>query len=212
MEERGILRTGVAGELPSLAQALCTAGGQLVAGLGDGYLTPNLLHDLTLLTLGPQLRGGANVRRGTAAIRIAFEAIKEIISDSITSVQNNRISVVNAAKRTVAIEFAADPDIVIREQMGKGSVRQVVAIEVKGGTDFSNMHNRLGEAEKSHRNAKARGYAECWTVLNIDNFDLAMAKQESPTTDRFYRISQLVEASGPEYEDFRNRILSLVGI
>ena len=34
--------------------------------------------------------------------------------------------------------------------------RPLVAIEVKAGTDASNIHNRIGEAEKSHLKARAR--------------------------------------------------------
>lgn len=49
------------------------------------------------------------------------------------------------------IEFAPDPDIVIREEFSKGKYRNIITIEVKGGTDFSNIHNRVGEAEKSHQ-------------------------------------------------------------
>jgi hypothetical protein len=39
-----------------------------------------------------------------------------------------------------------------------------------------------------------------------------MAKKESPSTNRFYRISDLVSGNGAEYQDFRNRVISLTGI
>jgi hypothetical protein len=32
-----------------------------------------------------------------------------------------------------------------------------VAVEIKGGKDYSNIHNRIGEAEKSHQKAKKEG-------------------------------------------------------
>jgi hypothetical protein len=80
---------------------------------------------------------------------------------------------------------------IIREEMAPGKYRQLIAIEVKGGTDFSNIHNRIGEAEKSHQKARAEGYAECWTVVNVDRIDLDMARRESPSTHRFYRLSDL---------------------
>ncbi|MDR3122319.1 MAG: XcyI family restriction endonuclease [Treponema sp.] len=35
--------------------------------------------------------------------------------------------------------------IVIREELGENRYRNIVAIEVKGGKDFSNIHNRVGE-------------------------------------------------------------------
>ena len=82
---------------------------------------------------------------------------------------------------------------------------------IKGGTDFSNIHNRIGEA-KSHQKAKGDGYVECWTVVNVDRIDLATSKTESPSTNRFYRLSQITAGLGKEYEDFATRVTSLTGI
>ena len=64
----------------------------------------------------------------------------------------------------------------------------------------------------SHQKARAAGYVECWTVVNVDRFDEEMAQRESPSTDRFYRISDLSKREGAPYFDFRNRIISLAGI
>jgi hypothetical protein len=212
MEERGIIRKEISGEIESLAVALCEAGALLVAGLGTGRINAGLLDDLTLLTLGPQLRGGANVRKGAAGIKTVFNAIHEIVVNSIIATTEARMEIENATGRKVFIEFAPDPDIIIREEMRAGVFRQIVAIEVKAGSDFSNIHNRIGEAEKSHQKAKGNGYAECWTVVNVDKIDMAMAGRESPSTNRFYRISDLVAAEGPEYQDFCDRVVSLSGI
>ncbi len=107
---------------------------------------------------------------------------------------------------------APDPDIVILEEMAPNAKRNVIAIEVKAGKDFSNIHNRIGEAEKSHQKAKQAGFVECWTIVNVDRIDLAMARKESPSTNQFYRISALERAVGDEFLDFRSRVLSLVGI
>jgi hypothetical protein len=113
----------------------------------------------------------------------------------------------------VFIQFAPDPDIIIREQMSSGTFRNIIAIEVKAGSDFSNIHNRIGEAEKSHNKAKGTGgYTECWTVVNVDNIDIELARKESPSTNRFYRISDLVAGKGADYEDFVERLVSLTGI
>ena len=118
----------------------------------------------------------------------------------------------NAAGRKVFIEFASDPDIVIREEIGKNNYRNIVAIEIKSGKDFSNIHNRIGEAEKSHQKAKQSDYVECWTVVNVDRIDIEMAKKESPSTNRFFILSQLVSKIGNEYQNFKERIISLTGI
>ena len=170
------------------------------------------MDDLTLLTIGPQLRGGANVKKGISSIVDVFEAIHKIVNTAKLSATSNKIQLKNAADRIVVIELAPDPDIVIREQMSEQSIRNIIAIEVKGGTDFSNIHNRVGEAEKSHQKAKAEGYVECWTVVNVDNIDINMAKKESPSTNQFFRISALKSEEGIEYEDFKNRIISLTGV
>jgi hypothetical protein len=212
MEERGAIRKEVAKEVGVLAAALCEAGALLVAGIGTAKISAALLNDLTLLTLGPQLRGGANVRKGAAGIRTVFNVIYEIVADAVASTTETRMEIRNATGRMVLIEFAPDPDIIIREEMRLGVYRQIIAIEVKAGSDFSNIHNRIGEAEKSHQKAKSIGYSECWTVVNVDKIDMEMARRESPSTNRFYRISDLVAGAGDDYQDFRDRVVSLTGI
>lgn len=211
MEERGVMRVA-ASDISELAKALCEAGALLVSGLGDAKISAGLLDDLTLLTLGPQLRGGANVRKGAAGIQVVFNAIHEIVAQAVVSRTDTRLVIKNATGRTVVITFAPDPDIIIREEMRPKVFREIIAIEVKAGSDFSNIHNRIGEAEKSHQKAKANGFVECWTVVNVDKIDLVMARRESPSTNRFYKISDLVAATGDDYQDFRDRVVSLTGI
>lgn len=212
MEDRGTIRKEIAGEIDALARAMCVTGAVLVSGLDRNRISAALLADLALLTLGPQFRGGANVRKGVTGLRTVFEAIHGIVAGSLVSATDTRMTIAGAAGRTVLIEFAADPDIVIREEMRPGSFREIVAVEVKAGSDFSNIHNRIGEAEKSHQKARAAGFAECWTVVNVDRIDLAMARRESPSTNRFYRISDIAAGEGAEFDDFRDRIRSLTGV
>jgi hypothetical protein len=212
LEDRGVVSKAVSGDIAELCQAIAEAGTLLLAAISSAPINLGLLDDLTLLTLGPQLRGGANVKRGTAAIVAVFGVIKEIVQHAVTSSNARRIELRNAAGRAVFIEFASDPDIVIREEMPSGGLRHIVAMEVKGGQDFSNVHNRIGEAEKSHQKARDNKYTECWTVVNVDRIDLTMAKKESPSTDRFYRISSLIDATGAEYDDFKDRIIALTSI
>ena len=212
MEKEGRLTEANATDLVFLCEALAGAGTFLLDGIGAGRISQARLDDLTLLTLGPQLRGGANVKRGVAEVRRVFDAIHDIVKPAIENTAKSSIEVKNAADRRVLIEFAADPDIIIREEMSEGQFRKLIAVEVKGGPDFSNIHNRIGEAEKSHQKARAAGYVECWTVVNVDRIDMDMAGRESPSTNRFYRISDLTRADGAEYADFRRRIISLTGI
>lgn len=212
MEEKGAIPKGKEPEIPNLCQALVQCGNALLAGIGPARVNRDLLDDLALLTVGPQLRGGANVKRGAKGIVQVFGAIHDIVQTAALEVDDSRMVIRNAAGRLVYIEFAPDPDIIIREEMAVGSFSEKIAIEVKAGEDFSNIHNRIGEAEKSHQKAKARGYVECWTVVNVDRIDMALAKAESPSTNRFFRLSAVLSKAGQEYTDFRNRIVSLIGI
>jgi hypothetical protein len=214
METKGILNKRYQNKLLDLCKALIKSSISLIEELSSENLNNKFIDDLTLLTIGPQLRGGANVEKGTAGIIDVFNIIHTIVEKSITVSESNKskITITNAAGRKVLIEFASDPDIVIREEIGKNHYRNIVAIEVKGGRDFSNIHNRVGEAEKSHQKAKQNGYVECWTVVNVDRIDIETAKKESPSTNKFYIISQLVSAKGNEYQDFKENIISLTGI
>ncbi len=212
MEAKGVISKTAAPDLSLLCSAFCASGSFMLTGLGHFNLNRGLLDSLTLLTVGPQLRGGANNKRGSDGIVLVFAIIKEIVDHAIVQIDSLAIELVNAAGRKVMIEFAADPDLIIREQISPGIFRELVAIEIKSGTDISNVHNRIGEAEKSHQKAKGRGFTECWTVHNVKRLDMKTAHKESPSTNRFYSLERLGERAGPEYEDFKTRVVSLTGI
>jgi hypothetical protein len=210
MEDTGRVPAGV--DLKSLSIAMISCVCTLIEGIGIQHVTRHLIDDLTLLTLGPQLRGGANVKKGSVSIQAVFELVHMIVKGSVTKASEKRLEVKNAAGRRVLIEFSSDPDIVIREAITKKSFRNIIAIEVKGGTDISNIHNRLGEAEKSHQKARKNGYVECWTIVNVAKLDHAKAAQESPSTNRFYQLADIVAGGTNEWTDFRSRIVALIGI
>lgn len=212
METSGKIAKAVAGDIPALCAALCGAASSLLRGIEPLQPGRELLHELTLLTVGPQLRGGANNQRGLAGIVQVFEVIRKIVAHAATEVRGNAIEIASATGRKVLVAFAPDPDIIIREEMSPGRFRNIVAIEIKSGTDVSNIHNRIGEAEKSHQKARNRGYTECWTVVNVSRLDREKARAESPSTDRFYSLAELTREDSAEYEDFRLRIVSLTSI
>lgn len=212
MEVKGVIGKLAKPKISELCTAFCGAASALLSGVGPLRVSRELLDDLTLLTVGPQLRGGANNQRGTNGIVLVFEIIREIVSHATAEVRESAIEVNSATGRPVLIEFAADPDIIIREEMAHQNYRNVVAVEVKSGTDVSNIHNRIGEAEKSHQKARARGYTECWTVINVSRLDMVKARSESPSTDRFYSLTELSLREGEQYEDFKMRVLSLTAI
>ena len=43
-----------------------------------------------------------------------------------------------------------------------------------------------------------------WPVVNVDKIDVALAHKESPNTNRFYRISDMLAAEGDDYEELRD--------
>lgn len=212
METSGKINSKSPVSIMKLCSALCNAASHLVQNLESTNLTLDLLDDLALLTVGPQMRGGVNNKLGQKGIKDVFAIIQEILSHAIINHTNEAIEIRNASGRDVWVEFAADPDIVIREEMSEKNSRKILAIEVKSGTDVSNIHNRIGEAEKSHQKAKQEGYRECWTVVNVSKLDIAKAKTESPTTNTFYSLKSLLTRNGSEYEDFKQNIISMVGI
>lgn len=210
MEIQGRLPANL--DLSALCLALNHAAVVLVEGIGTERVSKGLLDDLTLLTFGPQLRGGANVKRGGDATQQVFGIIDSIVKRAVQERSATCLELRNAARRTVLIEFAADPDIIIRERTAKGGYINKIAIEIKGGKDYSNIHNRLGEAEKSHQKARAAGFTQCWTVVNVAGLDPALAAKESPSSDRFYNLMDLEDSSSEAYQDFREQLVSLTGI
>lgn len=210
LEERGAIIDRQKPLLPDFSRCLCKSAEHLVSGVER--LSEELVHDLTLLTLGPQLRGGANNIFGTEATKRVFDLIGVILSDSVVNEGEWSLQVKNAAGRTVLVEFAGDPDIRIREKLSSGRFRNLVAIEIKGGTDASNIHNRLGEAEKSHQKARDAGFVECWTIVRVPKLNTALARKESPSTDRFYNIDEIARSKSHESMDFRENLCARVGI
>ncbi len=212
MEEKGNLPPRVEGEIGDLCRAFSQRASELLHEIGPERISLDLLDDLTLLTLGPQLRGSNNTKIGKLANRAVFELIHSIVAHAVEGESTTRLQLLNASNRKVAIAFSADPDISVVEELSADSVRNIVAIEIKGGADQSNIWNRLGEAEKSHQSAKQRGFVEFWTIFNVPKLDAAKAHEKSPTTNRFYSLPELLVSSSPAFQDFRDRLVSLVGI
>jgi XcyI restriction endonuclease len=49
-------------------------------------------------------------------------------------------------------------------------------------------------------------------MVGVVDFHLDLARRESPSTDRFYHIDQITDTQSYEFEDFRENLLSRVGI
>lgn len=207
--------------LPALCRALIQATEQLVDGLGLANITPRLLDNLQVMTIGAQLRGSRNNDIG----RQARDKVRAVILDVLgkhrpvhpsdqpvtVSPDGKQIWLTNAAGRRISVNFGSDPDVTFHEHMSPHETVNLLAIEIKGGKDRRNIHNRTGEAEKSHLTA-GHEYPEFWTIVNVRRFDEEKAREKSPSTNRFYVLWELATQDGPKYRDFVARIVSKTGI
>lgn len=209
MEETGVIPRQRQDEIPDLCRSLIETAALLVSGVDR--LDHHVVHELQLLTVGPQLRGSRNTDLGKSAVGLVFNLIKSVIApEYLETVSDQEIRLVNSAKRTFRIRFSVDPDIAVSEVTGR-TERRRVAIEVKGGTDASNRLNRLGEAEKSHVKAQAKGFTEFWTIAAVAaSWDEVRAN--SPTTTAFFALLDIAEVDAPRYEEFKDQLGSVLGI
>jgi hypothetical protein len=210
VEQRGILNPRHEALLPDFCAAMCQALAELVRRLSP-TVTQRDIDELPLLTLGGQFQGSNNNKIGQQATLDVFLAIKEIVQKHIQKEDARRILIVNASGRRVRIIQAADPDVRIEEEF-EGKYRPRTAIEIKGGTDKSNAHNRTGEAEKSHLKAKNEGFRDYWTVIATKGLDMKVLKSESPTTSSWFDIAQVLGRNGTSWRDFGSRVAGDVGI
>jgi hypothetical protein len=185
----------------------------LIRGIYSSTLREDI-SELPLLTLGSQVHGSWSTAIGTKATKAVFEALKEVVKEAGCDFDedDSRIATMNAAGRKVTVSLAADPDVVIREDMGSGKSMYIAAIEIKGGLDYANIHNRVGEAEKSHQKAKSDGADQCWTIISLGGADREKLRMESPTTNHWFDIEQIKLRSGEDWDDVVARLKSAMSI
>ena len=208
--ETGRLTANQRKALPAFCRAMNASLADLVRQLSPS-ITQRDVSELPLLTLGSQFQGANNVTIGQQAILGVFLTLREVLDPHVTQSSDRALTLVNSAGRAVRLTLRSDPDISIEEQAGT-AWRKRVAIEIKGGTDVSNAHNRAGEAEKSHQKAKAEGFRECWTVIITKGLSLEKLAAESPTTDIWFDTSQILARQGKDWEEFRSRLIEVVGV
>ena len=210
MEDSGNISNGASKHIPELCSSLIKAGEFLVENLDQ--ISVDVVHDLQLLTYGPLLRGSRNTRLGSTAEKEVKDVIQEILSEKATIQEAERsLRFVNIAGDAVQFIFAGDPDVSVFITAAGKEAAEHLSIEIKGGTDFSNIHNRLGEAEKSHIKAKAAGFSECWTIIAVE-LDVAEARRDSPTTDNFFYMEHVKDKRTSMYAEFKQRLLKEVGL
>ena len=208
MEEGGKLSKVATGNLESFCRSLIKTTEVLVIEIDEFNITT--LSELQLLTVGPQFRGSMNNSYGQIATQKTFVLIKEFAKNYILASTPTSIEIKNDSGRIVEIKFSSDPDIEIIEKLSSGS-RGLISIEIKGGKDISNIHNRIGEAEKSHQKAKQRGYFEFMTIISV-NIDYSFLRSESPTTSHFFHLDKISDKNSDEYYKFKELLSSILGI
>lgn len=95
MEVKGILTDKNAKRLKDLCKGLVSSAVSLVDGIGADRLSKQLL------AVGPQLRGGANVKKGIAGIVSVFQSIHDIVEHAAINSTASKIELANAADRRV---------------------------------------------------------------------------------------------------------------
>lgn len=212
MEERQEVTTTA----DPLIEDLCVALNDAMAVLIQQLPQPTLREDidqLPLLTLGAQADGSWRGQIGQKATRGVFDAMKAVVKAQGKPYTETEVSitVVNNSHREVTLALAPDPDVVIREDV-QGSLVYKAAIEIKGGADYANIHNRVGEAEKSHQKARGDGAQDCWTVIDLDRADVSVLKRESPTTREWLDLNEVLAQTGSGWQRLVTLTLSAMGI
>lgn len=218
MEDLGTMSQKTRTFIPDFCGAMAKPLADLVRQIPK--ITERDLHELPLLTFGSQLQGSNNTQIGKTAMKEVFIAVTEIVKSHIIEApvklaaaqKERKLFLKNASGRTVVIALSHDPDLCVQELMENDRPNSKVAIEVKGGTDVSNAHNRAGEAEKSHQKAKKSGFAEFWTIISKKGLELSKLQAESPTTNRWYDVAEVLARKGEDWDDFRQRLAGACGI
>ena len=211
MESDGVITDGLRAALPDFCAAMSEPLAELVRQLSP-QITDRDVAELPLLTFGSFLQGQNNVAIGAQATKDVYLAVAEIVKPFIQQHDERRIIVKNASGRLVRISLAIDPDIRIEEEDFGGKSIPKVALEIKGGTDVSNVHNRAGEAEKSHQKARGKGFRDFWTIIATKGVSIAALRAESATTMSWFDAAQVLGRKGTDWDDFRNRVAQAVGI
>jgi len=210
MECRGLLNPRKRPDLEAFCASMANHLADLVRQISPA-ITARDVSELPLLTLGAQLYGSNNNAIGKKATLDVFVSVAEIVKKFIVAQDARKIAITNASKRRVVLALSTDPDIRIQEEFD-GKLRNKVAIEIKGGADVSNAHNRAGEAEKSHQKAKKQGFRDFWTLISKAGLSMEKLKQESPTTNSWFDVAQVLAREGDDWTDFRSRFAGEAGI
>lgn len=207
-EERGEIPPRLLMHLPQLCEAFIAPLVELVRAMDT--FDDRDLSDLTLLTLGPTLQGGRNNVIGSRASRAVFEALRSLVDDWIVFDSERLVRFETLEGQKFALIEGSDPDVRLDMTSASGEEVPIVAIEIKGGEDASNAHNRAGEAEKSHLKAKIAGYRHCWTIMVMQGISRTRLQSETPSSKEIFEASEVIERSGTDWERLRRNLADIV--
>jgi hypothetical protein len=207
MESEGVLLPATRQLLPGFCIAMGEVLAELIRAISP-VLSARDIAELQLLTLGSNFYGSANNAIGQVATKGVLEAIAVALDRNVVERRARSLVVGTEDGRTYSVSLANDPDVAVRETTG-GESRNLVAIEIKGGSDAANVYNRGGEAEKSHQGVKDR-YQQCWTIIRTSGIDFDKLKRGSPSTDVWFDTSQILAQKGEDWDDFVLRIRDVI--
>jgi XcyI restriction endonuclease len=217
LEERGECSDAQALMLP----AACAVLNQSIAGLLGRGVERDDVDQLPLLTFGAQVDGGYRNFIGTQASVNVFKIVQAVVTASGTATEpisagagkgkrEIGFSFQNSTGTRVKVIARSDPDIEIVEvRQGDDEVSKV-SIEIKGGTDVSNAHNRIGEAEKSHNKVDHKG--QRWTIIQFRGVSAEKRKQQSKGTTHWFDFHEILARDGETFAQFIKEIASQCGI
>jgi hypothetical protein len=212
LEDQGKVKEPQQRQISALCVSLSRSASMLAEWINP--ITLGIVNELQMLTLGPQFRGSKNVLLGQEAIDQFFNLLAVMLEPYKPTIKGRTMTLKNDSSLPVEIRFGSDPDVSVIQEL-KSQKRKLVAIEIKGGTDVSNVWNRLGEAEKSHQTARRQGFNELWTVLRVDVVtDAAVLKragEKSPSTTHFFYLDRILHGTTEEGKKFRQLLGSIVG-
>lgn len=205
-EENGVIPDKILPALPRLCGAFIEPLVEVVYAMG--MFDDRDLNDLALLTLGPTLQGARNNVIGRTASDRVFEALRMLVAEWTTFDKERVIRFSTEAHSFVLVE-GSDPDIRLDVVVGKREI-PVIAIEIKGGEDASNAHNRAGEAEKSHVKAGQQGFVHRWTIMVMWDLDRDRLREETPSSTELFEASEIMRQSGDDWDNFWRKFLAIV--
>ncbi len=208
-EETGRISPRLILLLDPFCQALINPLAQAVVAIGQ--FTDRDLSDITLLTLGSTLQGGRNNTIGSQAASGVLTAIRRLLTTWITFETDKMLHLKIPSGDEIEISVGSDPDIQINRGLGTSST-PLIAIEIKGGGDVSNAHNRAGEAEKSQIKAEMQGYQHRWTIIRMQGVDRALIQSETPSSTMIFEAAEILDQDGIDWVNFKQSLLSMFAI